>query len=57
MDRFLRLLLCACGAAVIAGGLWLLMATNIVPDGGYDQNAPEKPPEVDYIDPSSLPRS
>ena len=51
MDRTIRLLICAVGAAIIAGGLWVLMATNITPAGGYDQTI-ERPPEVEYLDPS-----
>lgn len=50
----IRLLVCAVGAAVIVGGLWWWMATNIVPDGGYDQTRPQKPAEIEYVDPGEL---
>ena len=54
MDRALRLAVCAVGAAVIAGGLWLWMAKNITPMGGYDQEIPRTPPsEIEYLDSAS----
>lgn len=55
MDRFLRLVVCACGAAVIVGALWWWMATNIMPEGGYEQETPRKPSNVDLVNPSSRP--
>ena len=55
MERFLRFLICGFGAAVIVGALWWWMATNIVPDGGYEQEQPRKPSNVDLVDPASRP--